>query len=500
MTTLIRLNDVSLEFSNGHVVFENLNLTLKSHRTGLVGPNGVGKTSLARLLVGELAPSSGEIQLRALGGILAQREKPPTVTVEEYLGSRRFSAVSGRLLEPINRSQICSDVSGGEWMRVRLAAQLADTPQGGFLILDEPTNDLDRDGREALKEFLSDQSASVLLISHDRECLEFCDEIIELSNQGLSTYGGGWKFYSEVKALEKAKAGRKLDEAKRLREFAFEEGRIQRDRQVKRNRRGKEMAARGGMPKILIGARKRRAQATTGKIDSESAERTNDAVRTAFEEFSRMKIEPSMFAEISESKIPKQKLVAEARGFNIRYEDWLFPRDLDFSWRGPVRVALKGANGSGKTSLLRAILGEKLGVQRGELRTGNLRTLAIDQKGSSLKPTASVLENIQEVYLGDEKQLRTELARFLFTGNLVFQEVSTLSGGERLRAALAKGFLGTRRPELLVLDEPTNNLDLVNIEFLESLLKQFQGALIVVSHDERFLANSAITEELHVRP
>jgi len=162
-----------------------------------------------------------------------------------------------------------------------------------------------------------------------------------------------------------------------------------------------------------------------------------------------------------------------------------------------VRIVLRGANGSGKSTLLRAIRGEHFEA-RGQLRRGGLVTLYIDQRCSLLDDSKSVFDNVRALSAANDSQVRSGLAKFLFVRESVFQRVSELSGGERLRAALARGFLGTQKPELLLLDEPTNNLDLTNVDFLAGIVRGFRGAVIVVSHDERFLENCGIRRELAV--
>ena len=249
------------------------------------------------------------------------------------------------------------------------------------------------------------------------------------------------------------------------------------------------------MPKILIGARKRKAQATTGKVDASTMERANTKVKEAYEAFSEIKIDPIMYADLNGVEIPSQKLVAEAKDYNVFFDRWLYENDLNFSWRGNVRLAIKGANGSGKTTLIKAILGNSLKT-KGELRLGKLATLYLDQQCSILNETKSVLENVRAVSKMSESEIRNNLAKLLFTGDSVFQEVHSLSGGERLRTALACGLLAEEKPELIILDEPTNNLDLGNIKFLENLISQFKGAVIIISHDEFFLKECGIDDEL----
>lgn len=494
MSSIVVAHDVSLELASGRVLFSELNFSLDTGTTALVGPNGVGKTCLAQILAGEIVPTDGVVRRHGIVKLFPQRAVPPSCSVAEFLAADyEWSLFGERLLDGIDRGVPCTLLSGGQWMRVRLARDLNDD----FLILDEPTNDLDRDGRNAVKQFLRGREGGTLLISHDRECLRMCDDVLELSNRGIARFGGGWNAYLEAKAAERERLSSALDLAKRERDAAYADRTEKLARQEKRNRRGVQAGERGGAPKILLGGRKRRAQATTGKIDVATLDRAEDTVRAAHEAFAELKVDPVMYADLIGGELPAQKLVAEAHDFNIRFEDWLYPADLNFSWRGNVRVALGGGNGSGKTTLLRALLGEPLAI-RGKLRLGHLATLYLDQRCATLDDCASVFDNIRAVSAATDSEIRTGLARFLFARQTVFQKVGELSGGERLRAALARGFLSTRKPELMLLDEPTNNLDLANVEFLERIVKEYRGALVVISHDATFLANCGVTQTLAV--
>jgi ATPase subunit of ABC transporter with duplicated ATPase domains len=492
MSSVVIARGVSYAFANGRELFHDLSFSLDAKLAALVGANGVGKTCLAKLLAGELEPTAGTLRRNGAIKLFRQREEPECITVAEHLAPEyEWSLLGERLLVGIDRGASCKTLSGGEWMRVRLARAL----DGSYLILDEPTNDLDRDGRHAVMQFLRAHQGGALLISHDRGCLELCEDIFELSNRGLSKVGGGWPAYIDAKERERERQSAALDRAKRARDAALAERRAQMAKQEKRNRRGAEVAARGGMPKILLGARKRRAQATSGKREMATLERSAQAIREAHGALREMKLDPMMYADLIGADIPAQKLIAEATDFNVRLSDWIYRDDLDFAWRGNVRVALRGANGSGKSTLLNVLAGAAFET-RGQLRRGNLVTLYLDQRGSSLDEDTSVFENVRAVSAQADSEIRNGLARFLFAKEAVFQKVRELSGGERLRAALARAFLSTDRPELMLLDEPTNNLDLTNIEFLENVVSEFRGALIVVSHDERFLQNCAVTQEI----
>ncbi|MBL7546107.1 MAG: ABC-F family ATP-binding cassette domain-containing protein [Bdellovibrionaceae bacterium] len=494
MNSIITFSDVSFEFPNGHRLFTHISFSIEPKLTALVGPNGIGKTCLANLITGALTPTQGSIQKKETLTFFPQRQIPEPIPVDQFLSlDYTWSALSEKLLDGIDGQTLCSQLSGGQWMRVRLSKILDEQ----FLVLDEPTNDLDREGRQILLQFLKQRHTGALLISHDRECLELCEEVFELSSHGLTKFGGSWRLYEDAKKNERAALGVNLKLAKRERDQAFINQVNEKNRQDKKNRRGTQQAMKGGLPRILIGGRKRRAQNTTGKIAITTLKQTIIAVQSAHQAFEELKTDPIMYANLIVKEIPNQKLVAEAIAFNVRLQEWLFKNDLNFSWRGNVRIALKGANGSGKTTLLNAVLGHQHEI-RGELRRGNLATCYIDQQCSLLDDSKSIFDNIRDISIAHESEIRNNLAKFLFTKETVFQKVSSLSGGERLRASLAKGLLQAEQPEFLILDEPTNNLDLGNIEFLENLVREFKGALIITSHDEVFLKNCNMTEELEI--
>lgn len=492
MPSTIIVSRVSYELPNGRTLFNNISFSLNSKLTALVGPNGIGKTCLTRLIVGELSPTQGTVQKSGAVSIFHQRENAPIMTAEDYLATRySWSLIGEKLLTGIDRGTPCSNLSGGEWMRVRLASTIEDQ----FLILDEPTNDLDREAKSILRNFLGEYQHGVLLISHDREILKLCDVVLELSHQGLEKFSGGWQSYEDEKERERSQSVVDVGRAKRERDKAMAERTIQVERQERRNQRGKNFAKKTGMARIVIGAKKRQAQVTTGRTNAWTLEKENQKVKEAYAALNEIKIDPIMYADLNGVEIPNQKLVAEAKDYNVFFGRWLYENGLNFSWRGGVRLAIKGANGSGKTTLIRAIQGNAFKT-KGELRLGKLKTLYLDQPCSTLNDSQSILENVRAVSKMSESEIRNNLAKLLFTGDSVFQEVHSLSGGERLRTALACGLLAEERPELIILDEPTNNLDLGNIKFLENLISQFKGAVIIISHDETFLKGCGIHSEL----
>lgn len=489
----LTLHRVSFEYPNGHILFKDLNFSIQNEIVGLVGTNGVGKSTLAKLIAGEIELGAGTIQRNTLISYLSQREVPPSVSVDEFTAPQsHWNIYQQRILEGINPELACSKLSGGQWMRVRLAKILGEC----FLILDEPMNDLDRAGRDILIEFLKQHRSGALLISHDQESLEICESILELSPKGLTKFGGAWSEYLEHKDSLIENLERELVQNKKEKSQLITARSKRMADQEKRSQRGAKNAVKTGMSKIQIGGRKRTAQTTAGKIDLVTKDRLDSASSNLRDALEKMKTEPVMYSQMKGKSIPSQKLVAEALEYNLYFDQWLYRHPLNFCWRGNIRIALCGPNGSGKTTLLESITGAQFTSIKGEMRRGHLNILYINQKCSFLDDEKSIFENVREKASLDESEIRNSLAKFLFTKDKVFQKVKELSGGERLRASLAKGLLDTQKPEVLILDEPTNNLDRVNIQFLEGLVTEFQGAVVVVSHDEYFLKNCNIKERL----
>lgn len=492
MISIISVNNLSFEFPNGHKVLNNISFSLGSNITALIGPNGIGKTTLIKLILDELSPTQGNIHKNISIGFLSQHLEPATHSVDEFLEFEYdWSLAKDKLLHGIDRSAPCSTLSGGEWMRVRLAKVL----KNDFLILDEPTNNLDHEGKKILKDFLLEHHGGVLLISHDREILSLCESFLELSNKGLTKFTGTWDDYEVFKQKESHDLEKTLETTKLDRDKILKKSIQLIERQNQKNKQGTKKALKGGAPKILLGARKNKAQNTTSKIKKNTQDQIEHSIQNINQAFESIKFNPVMFADLKGTEIPSQKIVAEAKNFNIHHKQWIYSQDLNFIWKGNLRLSIKGKNGSGKSSLIKALVGANFKT-RGRLNFTNLNVLYVDQNCSLLDQNKSIFENILEVSQLDETDIRGSLAKFLFMNESVFKNVLELSGGEKLRVALAKGFLSQKTPELIILDEPTNNLDLQNIEFLENLIKNFEGGVIIISHDEVFLNHCGIHQEL----
>jgi ATPase subunit of ABC transporter with duplicated ATPase domains len=374
-------------------------------------------------------------------------------------------------------------------MRVRLAHLWSLDP--GFVVLDEPTNHLDREGRRYVLDFVREFTGGLVAISHDRELLEHVEAILELSNQGLSLYGGSFSFYEAERRRERDLQSERLREAKGEESKRKREREEKIQRQQKRMRDAKQGAEKGGAPKILLGNLKRKSEESLGKIRNREEAFVETAHQRTTDSWSQMKVDPFLRFDFEAHRPHSGKVHFRANGINIQYADIarpLWKEPLHWVVQGAERWWIQGLNGSGKTSLLRKVLAESksaLGF--------------LDQEYGNLDPDRSLLDQLQDATRFTVTELRNELAFFGFTGDQVHLPLSHLSGGEKLKASLALIFLGPTVPELLVLDEPTNNLDLASQALLSDALIRFEGALIIVSHDTGFVEGLNIDRSLELQ-
>lgn len=501
----LRLLAVGYETPDGRSLFQNLNLALDANgHYGLVGANGVGKSTLARIVAGNLAPTEGRRVAHARVAFLPQQEVAPAASVREYLGEA-WASLSGPsrnlarvLLEGIDVQRRCSTLSGGEWNRLRWVTRLAD--DADFLVLDEPTNALDSRCRSAVETFVRESPKGLLVVSHDRRLLDGVEHILELRPLGLAVFGGNWSFYREECQNESARASNELARQRREEKAAREAAQDRRERALRRARHAKVRAVSVGLSRNEIGYGVPSAEESRGRAD-ELARKRKDAARTAAEEALRRRYEvPRIYFEIPGSEVPAAKTVFEARGLNVRFDGaaqplWSIP--LDLAWTGPCRVRVTGSNGAGKSTLLALVAGDNPTAELvGSVRCGGLVTGRLEQNVHGLEPKDTPLGALRRRSTRSDEELRHFLAQFLFRGDRVGQPIETLSGGERMRLGLAVTLLADRAPQLLLLDEPTNDLDVENLEFLESALRAYRGAVVLVSHDEAFVRATEMTQQL----
>ncbi|MDG4862588.1 ABC-F family ATP-binding cassette domain-containing protein [Streptomyces sp. T-3] len=513
---------LSFSWPDGTEVFDGLQTAFGTGRTGLIGVNGSGKSTLLKLIAGELTPSEGAVRVAGDVGYLPQNVTLDTgLRVDAALGiaetraalhaieagdasEANFTAVGDDWdveeraiatldqlgLGHIGLDRTIGEVSGGESVLLRLAALLLSRP--GVLLLDEPTNNLDLYARRRLYAAVEAWSGVLVVVSHDRELLDLVDQIADLRTGEVVWFGGNFSAYEEALAIEQEAAERMVrvaetDLKRQKRELAEAHMKL-----ARRVRYGNKMYAQKREPKIVMNARKREAQVSAGKHRIMHEEKLTQAKERLDEAVEAVRDDDEIRVDLPYTAVPPGRSVLTLSNLTLRYGACV---KGEFELRGPERIALVGRNGAGKTTLLRTISGE-LEPESGEALT-HVPLRFLPQRLDVLDEGLSVAENVaRQAPDATNNRIRARLARFLFKGAKADQQAATLSGGERFRAALAALLLAEPAPQLLMLDEPTNNLDMASVKQLTSALESYEGTLIVASHDLPFLESIGITRWL----
>ena len=526
MPAFVSLSDLSWPTPDGAPLFTNLNLTFGPERTGLVGRNGTGKSTLLSLIAGDLRPTSG--QVRVTGSIAMMRQDAmelPNETIADLFGVRSALdlldrvdtgladvdeladadwTLPARIEESLLRCGLSAGpqtplaiLSGGQRSRAALAGLIFAEPD--FLLLDEPTNNLDRDGRRAVIDLIRGWTGGVIIASHDRELLDEMDTIVELTSLGAARYGGNYSAFRQQKDSELDAAERDLAHAEKARREAARRAHQASERKARKDSAGRKARTKGGQPKIMMDLAKGRAEASGA-----AGMRLRDARREAADEALsavREKIEvlQPMRMDVATTGLPFGKTVLRLDHVSGGYDpDAPIIRELSLIITGPERIAITGPNGSGKSTLLKLITGQ-IPPQHGHLEL-SVPFALLDQHIGFLNPVQTLLDNFLHLNASaDTHMAHVALARFGFRAGDTLRRAGDLSGGERLRCGLACALGAMPPPMLLILDEPTNHLDLNGIAALEAALAAYDGAVLVVSHDEAFLKSLAPDRTIHLR-
>ncbi len=519
----ITLANVSWSTPDNRTILSNLDLTFARERAGIVGRNGIGKSTLLRLLTGELAPAAGHVAVDGRAQMLRQsvqvgagetiadlfdaraglallrKAEAGEASAEEIAGAdwtlaARIDEALAAVGLPLPAGTPLAALSGGQRTRAALAGAMFGAPD--FLLLDEPTNNLDREGRAAVRELLRGWRGGAIVVSHDRELLDEMDAIVELTVLGAARYGGGWSAYRARKEIELAAAEAELAGAEKRLDQSRRQAQVATEKQDRRDAGGRRKAARGDMPKIVSGGLKRGAEETRAAA-GRLAERQRGAAEAAVAMArGRIEVVDPLSAGLPSTGLSASRTVLEIDRVTAAYVPGRpVIADLSLTITGPERIALTGPNGAGKSTLLALVAGT-LAPWSGRVRVPVPFAL-FDQRVSLLDPALSIADNFRRRNSGTtNNQCRAALARFRFRADAADRIAGTLSGGQMLRAGLACVLGAPMPPQLLILDEPGNHLDLDSLTAIETGLAAYDGALLVVSHDPAFLEAIAIEREI----
>ncbi len=518
---MIVLQDISYTHPDKEVLFTGINLTVnKFEKIALIGSNGSGKSTLLKIIAGELLPSDGVLKvdfkpyyipqifgqynhltiaqamgvdrkLNALHEILngnASEENYDLLNDDWMIEKRCSEALSEWQLTGIDLSQKMEALSGGQKTKVLLAGISIHQPP--LVLLDEPSNHLDISGRKILYDFIENSKQTLIVVSHDRKSLNLLDTMCELTKNKISVYGGNYDFYSEQKQIESNALTQDIHSKEKALKKAKEKERETVERQQKLDSRGKGKQEKAGVARIMMNTLRNSAENSTAKIKSVHAEKMGNIKQ----ELQDLRISLSGMDQMQfgfdNSRLHKGKQLFTADSINFSYENekLLWNESLSFKFVSGERIAIKGANGSGKTTLINIILGN-LAPRPGTVTIAKSKSVYIDQDYLLIDNRLNVYEQAQQfnTVALQEHEVKIRLNRFLFAKDDWDKPCSALSGGERMRLVLCCLTINSQSPDIIVLDEPTNNLDIQNTEILTKAFNEYQGTLLVISHDETFL-------------
>lgn len=522
---MIIIQNVTYIHTNGDLLFSDINLVVnKQNKIALVGNNGTGKSTLLSILAGNLSVADGivkttskpyyvpqvfgqfndysvaevlqvENKLKALQKILEGDVTETNLSLLDddwAIEERCREAFVYWNLDGVSLTQKMGSLSGGQKTKVFLAGIRIHCPE--VVLLDEPSNHLDVFSRGILYDYIKNTTNTIIVVSHDRVLLNLLTTICELSNKGISTYGGNYDFYAEQKIIENEIFNQELSNKEKAFRKAKETERESIERQQKLDARGKKKQEKAGLPTISMNTLKNNAEKSTSRLKGVHAEKVSSISKDLRQLRDDMPDLDKMKVDLDHSTLHAGKVLITAKDINFCYTDTnLWKQDLNFQIRSGDRIAIKGLNGSGKTTLIKMLLGE-LDPVSGTMDRLGVKSVYIDQDYSLINNKLSVYVQAQQFNPGNflEHDIKIRLNRFLFTKEYWDKPCSALSGGEKMRLILCLLTINNQAPDVIVLDEPTNNLDIRNIEILTAAINAYKGTLVVVSHDEYFLKQVGI--------
>ncbi len=516
---------LSYRHANRESLFSNVSLSVPDGaKVSLIGCNGAGKSTLLQLLAGRLTPLSGSVVASSRPYFVPQHTASDGRSVAELLGAadkvRALRAICAGSVDPTDFDTLGDDwaveerccaalgewglsnvaldtsaasLSGGERTKAMLAGWSLHVPE--IVLLDEPTNHLDRTARAKLYDMVATAHATLVVVSHDITLLNLLHETCELTAAGIRSYGGNYDFYRERRSVEEQALAERVEAERTALRTACKRAQEVRERQERRSAQGEKSKAKAGQARILVNARGAQAQNSAARLNDRHASIIDDVRQRLADLRERQMPRGELKIDFDDARLHAGKRLIRAEGVNFAYGDGgpLWGRPLDLEIRSGDRVHLAGDNGCGKTTFVRLLLGE-LAPTAGVIERTDFSTVYLDQEYGALDSPLSVLEMAERYnvhHLADH-EVKTRLDRALFPRRTWDKPCRTLSGGERMRLWLCCMMLSDSTPDLMVLDEPTNNLDIGSLEILTDTIRGYSGTLLIISHDDCFVRDVGV--------
>lgn len=529
----LQVQGISYIHPNKDLLFQNISFSVSDgEKCAVVGNNGTGKSTLLKIMSGKLLPTTGKVicddapylvpqhfgqfdgltvaealgidkKLKALSRILSGEgtENDYEILDDEWDIQDRISEAFARWqIEYISPDMAMADLSGGEKTKVFLAGLQIFKPS--IVLMDEPTNHLDTKGRGLLYEYIRGTNNTTIVVSHDRTLLNLLTETYELTSDGVKFYPVNYDAYREIVDAELRSKTEQLKNRQKELAKAEKAARKTMERQQKHSSRGEKQSAKKCVARIAMGNLSDRSESTSSRLGKAQQEKLEAMKREMHDLRSSIGEQMEMKIDLSASSLCEKKLLVEAKGLTFGYPDretmWQ-QRPLDLSIFSGERIRIQGDNGCGKSTLLKLIYGT-LQTTDGKInRRDGLNIMYLDQEYSCIDDELTVY-GLLEVCGSNrpEHELKMLLNRFLFTSSMWDKKCGTLSGGEKMKLALCRLIVCGNAPDIIIADEPTNNLDISSIEILANTLKTYSGTLIVISHDEQFIRDVGIDRAINI--
>lgn len=528
----IIISDVSYHYSNQQALLKHVSFSVLSNRkVSIIGSNGTGKSTLLKLLAGNLTPSSGAIQCSSQPYYIPQQINIIGKNISEALGinekinalhainkgssnhvyydlleddwdieSRCRSALDFWGLSDIELTYPIDSLSGGEKNKIFLAGLLIHKPN--IILLDEPTNHLDQSSREKLYDYIVNCKATIIVVSHDITLLNLLNTTYELTERGIKAYGGNYSFYKEQQEIEEQALTQQISSEEASLRLARKKAQEIRERQDKRISQGERNKQKGGVARIVLNARGNLAENSSAKLKDKHAGIVGEKQQNLSELRQKQRISSELKFDFENAQLHKGKLLVEAININFEYVNtkpiWETPLNIEV--RSGERIHIAGNNGTGKSSLIKLLTGE-LYPTKGEIKKSEFSYIYLDQEYSQVNRNITILELAYEYNFNNlqEHEIRLRLNRALFPKETWNNNCQTLSGGERMRLYLCCLMISNHIPDMFILDEPTNNLDISSLSILTNTVKNYQGTVLIISHDKYFVNEIGITKNIGLK-